>query len=1045
MLRIMRFKEMRHGPEAARGVARAAAAGVGRHELIQEAVHFLLANTKADRVGVWMESGDVERRWGGLAGFRGVVADRDGERTPTEWERFSPEAVLPVELLNGEKSVEQDLDGAQDVILGALLEIRRAVWVPVAMGGCLRGLLLAGLRKKHGALPVRLLESVSAELAVAVELDEERRRARERQAEIALTKQFLGELANSGPTDAVMTRLVEGCTDPRAEGAGLGAAFAVLRGRDEERGGCLHAPPVNDPVKNMDAKSDSHADRSPLRNERCASSWQSGDCAWLQALESEPVAGKWERAREGPGTVAVRAGAGATWRRGDASRLVRIDLEAGGEVVGVLAVGFREESTSRLAAECLQSRAQLATIALVLRARSREIAENEARHRVALEASGAATILIDHDGAIVGLSRGAREALGARQASREGRDQFGLAADEIGQTRSRKFVELFHTWEHPHVQSWLRSVQADSAGESGNHGDAPQVELRGGGRGRLRCIQSGSGLTAVSLEALDVQDATSRRVNAEAQLYTAIEWLEEGVVLFDAQQDIQAMNSRFVQIAGLSPQEAKRITTLDGLIVRLAEQAAEPAPFARRWRELAGGQASGARDEIELLRPIQRVLERSTRPVLDADGRHIGRVEIYRDLTTQRLFQSKVLHTEKLAALGQMVTGVAHELSNPLTSILGYAQRLFLRSQAEGQPEEARQILQEAERASIIVRRLLMNGRESRSERCKVSLNQVVSRTMDLQKRRPASEKVNVELDLDAALPFVLGDAGQLQQVLMNLISNARHALEQCGEGGTIRISTKCVDSGGRARLEVSDNGPGIPPAIISRIFDPFFTTKPAGIGTGLGLTIVMGVMREHGGQVKVVTPAKGGAAFTLEFPAAPAEQTHPLAAYETRAREPNREVAAAHSSPLPEVAPPGSSTATRVLVVEDEPTVARLISDVLEDEGFQVEASLDGYEALERAARASYDLVVCDMKMAGLDGQHFYETLACMGSPQSKRFLFVTGDALSSHTREFLERHHLPHVAKPFRVEELLEKVRRVLADVGPSEQATRTTAAST
>jgi CheY-like chemotaxis protein len=155
--------------------------------------------------------------------------------------------------------------------------------------------------------------------------------------------------------------------------------------------------------------------------------------------------------------------------------------------------------------------------------------------------------------------------------------------------------------------------------------------------------------------------------------------------------------------------------------------------------------------------------------------------------------------------------------------------------------------------------------------------------------------------------------------------------------------------------------------------------------------------------------------------------------------------VAAAHSLLLTEVAPLGSRTATRVLVVEDEPTVARLISDVLEDEGFQVEASLDGYEALERAARASYDLVVCDMKMAGLDGQHFYETLACMGSPQSKRFLFVTGDALSSHTREFLERHHLPHVEKPFRVEELLEKVRRVLADVGPSERATRTTAAST
>ena len=156
----------------------------------------------------------------------------------------------------------------------------------------------------------------------------------------------------------------------------------------------------------------------------------------------------------------------------------------------------------------------------------------------------------------------------------------------------------------------------------------------------------------------------------------------------------------------------------------------------------------------------------------------------------------------------------------------------------------------------MIVRRLLMSARESRPERRRVSLNQVVSRTMDLQKIRLASEKVNVELDLDEALPFVLGDAGQLQQVLMNLIGNARQAIEQRGNGGTIRLSTKCIDSGRHAQLEVSDDGPGILPEIASRIFDPFFTTKPAGIGTGLGLAIVHGVVREHGGRVKMAVAA---------------------------------------------------------------------------------------------------------------------------------------------------------------------------------------------
>jgi signal transduction histidine kinase len=380
------------------------------------------------------------------------------------------------------------------------------------------------------------------------------------------------------------------------------------------------------------------------------------------------------------------------------------------------------------------------------------------------------------------------------------------------------------------VRSWLQSVQRNASFESGIDDDLPQVELRRGRRGQLRYIQSGDGPTIVLLEPLAADDAGSRRERAEAQLFHVIEWLEEGVVLFDAQHVIQAMNSRFAQMVGLAPEEIVRVTTLSCLITRLAAQAAEPEKFAMRWRELASGLDSGAREEIHLQRPVPRVMERVTRPVLDAAGQRIGRLEIYRDLTAQRVFQSKLLHTEKLAALGQMVTGVAHESSNPLTSILGYAQRLFLRSQAEGPSDEVRQIFQEAERASTIVRQLLMNARESQPERRKVSLNQVVSRTMDLQKIRLASEGVTVELDLDETLPLVLGDAGQLQQVLMNLIGNARQAIEQGGKGGIIRLNTKCIDSGRCAQLVVSDDGPGIAPAIAARIFDRFFTTKPPGL-----------------------------------------------------------------------------------------------------------------------------------------------------------------------------------------------------------------------
>jgi len=375
-------------------------------------------------------------------------------------------------------------------------------------------------------------------------------------------------------------------------------------------------------------------------------------------------------------------------------------------------------------------------------------------------------------------------------------------------------------------------------------------------------------------------------------------------------------------------------------------------------------------------------------------------------------------------------------LSNPLTSILGYAQRLVARPDISGRTQEALQILQEAERASAILRQLLLNARETLPERRSVSLNHVVLQTMDLQKFGLGAEKIGVELDLDPDLPAVHGDAGHLQQVLMNLVGNARQAIEQQGREGTIRLRTKKVGEQ-RVQLEVEDNGPGIPQAILSRIFDPFFTTKPAGVGTGLGLAVVLSVVREHGGRVHVLRSPEGGAVFQVELPAAagriPEQEAIGSTFPETAPGilEAGRSAALEKRSAVPVL----KERARHVLVVEDEPTVARLIADVLEDEGLAVDVLMDGRDALERAARASYDLVICDMKMPGLDGQHFYKSLVRAGNPLRERFLFVTGDIVAAQTREFLAGNHLPHVAKPFRVEELTEKVRAVLASQAPGE----------
>jgi CheY-like chemotaxis protein len=196
-------------------------------------------------------------------------------------------------------------------------------------------------------------------------------------------------------------------------------------------------------------------------------------------------------------------------------------------------------------------------------------------------------------------------------------------------------------------------------------------------------------------------------------------------------------------------------------------------------------------------------------------------------------------------------------------------------------------------------------------------------------------------------------------------------------------------------------------------------------------LAIVRGIVREHGGTVTVSTPPEGGVTFSLEFPAAALDESNtPVRTQAHGSRIVSRPVAAAPSL--------REWRGAHALVVEDEPTVARLIADVLEEEGLKVEVHTQAQPALARAAAEAFDLLICDMKLPGLSGRYVFESLAKARNPLTERLLFVTGDVLATATRDFLERHALPHLAKPFRVEELVEQARRVLAKAGERKSAT-------
>ena len=383
-----------------------------------------------------------------------------------------------------------------------------------------------------------------------------------------------------------------------------------------------------------------------------------------------------------------------------------------------------------------------------------------------------------------------------------------------------------------------------------------------------------------------------------------------------------------------------------------------------------------------------------------------------------RQIQSKLLQTEKMAALGQLVSGIAHELNNPLTAIMGYAQLLLGHGLQAAQLSEASKVFQQAERARRIVKNLLYFARENKPERTRVDLNEIVERTLALRSYELKVENIVVECELSRDLPETVGDPYQLQQVALNLLVNAEQALLLGPGRGQVWIRTHRLERD-KISLEVSDDGPGIPLDIASRIFDPFFTTKPSGIGTGLGLSIVYGIVQQHGGEVTFESRPGAGTKFLVELPVVslPAEEQR-----------------TAMTAPVWDTQ---ASASGRILVVEDEATVAQLIVDVLREEGHHVEAVLDSREGLTRISRSKYDLVICDLRMPRLDGPAFFEALVAAGSPVQNQIMFITGDTLAPRTLEFLEPHRLPYLAKPFLVEELKLAVHRMLEKTRKPETA--------
>jgi len=372
---------------------------------------------------------------------------------------------------------------------------------------------------------------------------------------------------------------------------------------------------------------------------------------------------------------------------------------------------------------------------------------------------------------------------------------------------------------------------------------------------------------------------------------------------------------------------------------------------------------------------------------------------------------AQLLQAEKMAALGQTISGVAHELNNPLATILSWAERLSHKPMLDESVRRGLEtILGESERAARIVRHLLTFARKRQTTRAMVDVNQVARETLALRSYEQRASNITVIEALAAGLPAVFADGYQLQQVLLNLVINAEQAMLSTHGRGVLVVRTWHDAEHESVALEISDDGPGIPDEVQPKIFDPFFTTKEVGQGTGLGLTVAYAIVQEHGGRIHLESRSGAGATFRIELPVIGA-------------------TAAQANASRPQLrAPVGAGGGAAVLVVDDEAALANAVTDMLRDAGYVVDRAADGEEALAKVNAGAFDLVICDLKMPKVDGKRFYRILEERAPTLATHVIFMTGDVAGTEAEQFLRESGCGWLAKPFRLADLLRAVREGL-----------------
>lgn len=501
--------------------------------------------------------------------------------------------------------------------------------------------------------------------------------------------------------------------------------------------------------------------------------------------------------------------------------------------------------------------------------------------------------------------------------------------------------------------------------------------------------------------------------NNSKRLHQAmLEASHESVITVDDHGIVMEFNQAAESVFGYSRQDAIG-KPMSELILPEPERAQNQAAFLRFVASDVKKHQT-YRKEMEVMRRDGSVfpVEITLREV-DLIGQRLV-TAYFRDLTAQRNADQEIMRqreilqrNEKLSALGALLAGVAHELNNPLSVVVGQAQLLRETEQEPRVLKRAEKIAHAADRCAKVVSTFLSMARQKPPQRTLVNLNEVVEDALSLLEYGLRSRGISLSVELQPGLPLLHADSDQLHQVVTNLVINAQHALQDVG-CRELKIGT-CSLSDGVVQLSVADSGPGVPEDIRHRIFEPFFTTKSMGVGTGLGLSVCNGIVEAHGGSLSLSDAKGGGACFTVTLV--------PETGVEDSAKEPPTVTAISRS--------------LTIAVVDDEPEILELVNENLKAAGHTVLSTSSGTELLSIINDHSPDIILSDFRMPVMSGPDIFAAATQRWPALAERFIFMTGDVLTTDSASFLQELELPVLEKPFTAEQLHNSIYNTLHSI--------------